>query len=319
MADDHHPIVAVTGARGLVGQAVVRQLETAGFLVRRLSRSRLPECGLPSAILPAFNAPDKGFEEALAGAAHVVHAAALTNADATAIEADFMNANARLTGRLATIAERIIPGRFVFVSSIRAVAGQGSGGPIRASTTPAPSCPYGRSKRAGEIAASEIFASSARRLTILRPAPVYGPGMKGNLGRLLRLARTPYPLPLADFANRRSLLDVEALARAIVHAVSAATPIGGAYVVSDREPVTIPQIVAAFRSGMGRRPGLFYLPRPLLEGIASLSAQRQALQGIFAEEICDPSALEDTGWIATENSVSGLVALARPPVDGAKP
>jgi hypothetical protein len=40
---------------------------------------------------------------------------------------------------------------------------------------------------------------------------------------------------------------------------------------------------------------------------------------MFAEEICDPSALEDTGWIATENSVSGLMALARPPLNGAEP
>jgi UDP-glucose 4-epimerase len=142
--------------------------------------------------------------------------------------------------------------------------------------------------------------------------------MKGNLGRLLRLAGMPYPLPLAGLANRRSLLDVEALGRAIIHALANTTPVSGAYIVSDREPVTIPQIMAALRSGMGRPPGLFYLPRPLLEGIASFSRQRQALRGMYAGEICDPSALEDTGWIATENSINGLMALARTPLDGAR-
>jgi UDP-glucose 4-epimerase len=317
-AADRHPLVAVTGARGLVGDAVTRQLGEAGFAVRRLSRSRLPEGELPSAFLPPFDAPNEAFEKVLAGAAHVVHAAALTNADPTASEDDFMNANARLTGRLAAATHRVVPGRFILISSIRAVAGQGFTGSIGASTTPAPSCPYGRSKRAGEIAASEMFGNSANRLTILRPAPVYGPGMKGNLGRLLRLARMRCPLPIAGLTSLRSLVDVEALARAVIHAVSAPAPIGGTYVVSDREPVTIPQIMAAFRSGMGRPPGLFYLPRPLLEGIASFSRQRQALRGMYAGEICDPSALEDTGWIATENSINGLMALARTPLDGAR-
>jgi UDP-glucose 4-epimerase len=319
MADRAGAIVAVTGPRGLVGEAVVRQLAESGFQVRRLSRVRLADSGTASAILPSFDAPETAFDDALAGVSHVVHAAALTNADATASETDFMNANARLTERLAMVAKRITPGRFVFVSSIRAVAGTDFQGTIGVSTEPAPTGAYGRSKRAAEIAAAETFAAETHRLTILRPAPVYGRGMKGNLGRLLRLARAPYPLPLAGLTNRRSLLDVEALARAIVHAVSAPGPIGGAYVVSDRKPVTIPQIVSAFRGGIGRKAGLFYLPPALLEGLALLSGQQQAARGIFADEICDPSALEATGWTATENSTDGLTALARPPQDGATP
>jgi UDP-glucose 4-epimerase len=141
--------------------------------------------------------------------------------------------------------------------------------------------------------------------------------MKGNLGRLLRLAGTPYPLPLAGLRSRRSLLDVEALGRAVIHMLTADEPVDGAYAVSDKEPVTVAEIVAAFRAGMGRPPGLFSLPPALLEGIASLAGQRQALQGIFAEEICDPSALEDTGWVATGSSIEGLAALGRQPTDGA--
>jgi UDP-glucose 4-epimerase len=319
MADNRDPLVAVTGARGLVGKAVVRQLGESGFSVRRLSRGPLPEDGSRSAILPPFDASDGDFDKALAGTTHVVHAAALNSGDAKADEADFMNANARLTERLARAAERVAPGRFVLISSIRAVAGKDFRGTIGASTKPMASDAYGRSKLAAEIAAAEMFADAAHRLTVIRPAPVYGRGMKGNLGRLLRLADAPYPLPLAGLTNRRSVLDVEALARAIVHVISAPAPISGAYIASDGEPVTIPQLVTAFRGGMGRRPGLFYLPPVLLEGFALFSGQQQRARGIFTDEICDPSALEDTGWIAAENSVGGLMALARPPLDGAKP
>jgi UDP-glucose 4-epimerase len=311
------PVVAVTGAGGLVGGVTVQALAESGFAVRRLSRNVATSGDPSTALLPAFDAPDGAFDAALAGATHVVHAAGLTNALADTSETDFLNANARLTKKLARAARRGTPGRFVFISSIRAVAGQRFGGIINQETEPAPDSAYGRSKRQGELAAAEAFGGTPHRLTILRPAPVYGRGMKGNLGRLLRLARTPYPLPLGGLANRRSLLDAEALARAMVHVLTIPTAIGGAFVVSDKEPVTIAEIVGAFRTGMGRPPGLFPMPSPLLEGIAAIAGQRQAVRGMFAEEICDPSALEATGWIATRSSIDGLVALARPLRDGA--
>jgi UDP-glucose 4-epimerase len=311
------PVVAVTGAGGLVGAVTVRALAGSGFEVRRLSRSVAAPNDPSAALLPPFDAADEAFDAALAGATHVVHAAGLTNARADTSETDFTNANEGLTERLARAARRVTPGRFVFISSIRAVAEQGFDGVINETTEPAPCSAYGRSKRQGELAAVEAFDHTPHRLTILRPAPVYGFGMKGNLDRLLRLARTPYPLPLGGLANRRSLLDAEALARAVAHVLTIPTAIGGAYIVSDKESVTIAQIITAFRAGMGRPAGLFSVPPLLLEGIAALAGRRRALRGMFAEEICDPSALERTGWIATRSSIGGLVALARPLRDGA--
>jgi UDP-glucose 4-epimerase len=317
MTGGSRPLVALTGAGGMVGATLLRTLGESGFAVRRLSRRVGPSSDPEAAVLPPPDAHESAFDEAVAGAAHVVHAAGLTNADAGTSEAEFLEANVYLTDRLARAARRATPGHFVFISSIRAVAGQGFAGVIGRKTEPSPACAYGRSKRQGELAATEAFGGAAHRLSILRPAPVYGRGMKGNLNRLLGLARTPYPLPLGGLSNRRSLLDVEALARAVLHALTSSA--AGAYVVSDREPVTIGEIVTAFRAGMGRPPGLFSVPSPLLEGIAAIAGRRQASRGIFAEEICDPSALEGTGWIATRSSIDGLAALARPPQAGAKP
>ena len=221
MADGNRAVVAVTGAGGLVGATVVRMLGESGFAVRRLSRGAPPPNRSWLAGLPPFDAPDVAFEEILANATHVVHAAGLTNADPDTTESDFLNANAYLTEKLARAAQRVTSGRFLFISSIRAVAGQDFEDVIDRATEPAPGCAYGRSKRQGELAAAEAFGGAAHRLTVLRPAPVYGRGMKGNLGKLLRLAGTPYPLPLGGLSNRRSLLDVEALGRAVIHALTA--------------------------------------------------------------------------------------------------
>jgi UDP-glucose 4-epimerase len=318
MNKDDRPVVAVTGAGGLVGSAIVNALGESAFAVRRLSRGTAAAGNPQVALLPPFDAPDPAFDKALAGATHVIHAAGLTNADPKTTETDFLNANARLTEKLARAARRVTPARFLFISSIRAVAGQGSDQVIDGSWEPAPACAYGRSKRQGELAASEAFAGEPERICILRPAPVYGRGMKGNLGRLLRLAEMPYPLPFRSLTNRRSLLDAEALARAVVHALTSPAVAGGSYIVSDGEPSTIAEILAAFRSGMGRPAGLFPVPAAFLEGAAAIAGQRQALRGLFSSEICDPSALEATGWIATRSSIGGLMALARPLRHGAK-
>ena len=51
--------------------------------------------------------------------------------------------------------------------------------------------------------------------TVLRPAVVYGKGVKGNIAALATLARTPMPLPFAGLDNRRSLLALDNLASAV--------------------------------------------------------------------------------------------------------
>jgi UDP-glucose 4-epimerase len=49
----------------------------------------------------------------------------------------------------------------------------------------------------------------------LRAVLVYGPGVKGNMARLMRLARSPLPLPLGSLTAHRSLLALENLSAAI--------------------------------------------------------------------------------------------------------
>ncbi|TGR89979.1 NAD-dependent epimerase/dehydratase family protein, partial [Mesorhizobium sp. M2E.F.Ca.ET.209.01.1.1] len=95
--------------------------------------------------------------------------------------------NATLTGRLAEAAATRTAGRFIYLSSIRAVVGPGFSGTIDEATPPAPQCAYGRSKREGEIEMLKAFAAAGRdSATALRLPPVYGEGMKGNLRGLMR-------------------------------------------------------------------------------------------------------------------------------------
>lgn len=305
-------LVAVTGAGGFVGGRVVRRLRDAGFSVRAISRTagNREEC-VETATLPHPAASLDEFEHVLNGADHVVHGAGLTNASAETPESEFMQANAELTARFAEAAARAVEGRFLLLSSIRAVAGAGFDGILTPESPARPTCAYGRSKRAAELAALTHFPdSNASRLSILRLPPVYGAGMKGNLARMLHLADTPYPLPFGALRNRRSLLSVEALAAAVVDLLQMAQT-RQVYLAGDCDPVSTAEIFTAFRAGLSRRGRLLPVPAGLLKTAARLAGRGEDWQGLFAEQICDSSALAEDGWRRTENPLPGLTEAAR--------
>lgn len=310
------PLVALTGAGGFVGRAVAAKLQAQGFRVRALSSGRggpVPsglERGLERRLLPSFEAEAARFERLLEGATHLVHAGALNNADTRLGDAAYHGPNVVLTAKLAAAAARVLPGRTVFISSVRAVAGAQADGHLDARTVPAPADAYGRSKRGGELAALEAYGDRTD-LAILRLPAVYGQGMKGSLGMLLRLADTPLPLPLLGIAARRSLLGRGAAADAVAHLLGTSVLPEPILFACDREPATLGDIVAAFRDGLGRPRRLLSVSAGLLAGAARLARKEGAWRVLSASQTCDASPLEASGWQPAANSRAGLAEAAR--------
>ncbi len=296
----------MTGASGFVGRHVVRHLAGLGADIRPLSRIASAD---PSArVLPPPDAPADVFRRAVSGLDAVVHCAALNN-DGSPRRLDLFAANAGLTARIATAARDEGVGRFLYVSSIRAVAPAGATVAIGDDTPAVPGDDYGRSKREGEIAALDA-AAGAFRPVVLRLPPVYGHGMGGNLGLLLRLARLPLPLPLAGLGAPRSLVSGEAAGRAVGTLLAAARPARTTYVASDLAPATPAGIVRAFRRGYGLAPRLFAVHPVLLRAAAAMAGRGDAWAGLLAEQTCDPSSLVAEGWAPDADSLAGLEAVA---------
>ncbi len=145
----------------------------------------------------------------------------------------------------------------------------------------------------------------------LRLVLVYGAGVKGNMAELVRLARSPYPLPLGLLTARRSLLALDNLTAAIDTVLRAPQALRRPLIVADPEPLSVAQMIAAMRHGLGRRPGLMPVPPRLLEIALRAIGRGELYQRLAGALVADPAALLALGWRPTVATADGLATLAR--------
>lgn len=301
------PLIALTGATGFVGRFLVRDLTRRGFRVRALLRrpADLPP-ETQGAVVGDLARP-RHMAEALREVDAVIHSAGLAHAMSGTPEDDYRAANIEATRAMAQAAERAGVRRFVFLSSIRAQSGPAAPGVLTEADEPRPTDAYGRSK----LEAERCLAETGLDWAALRPVLVYGEGVKGNMAALLRLARSPYPLPLGALPGRRSLLALDNLGEAVEVVLRHEGRLARPFVVADPEPLTIPEIVAALREGLGRRPGLLPVPSGLLGAAMRLAGRGEAYERLAGSLVASPAALQALSWRPPVATRAGLAALAR--------
>jgi nucleoside-diphosphate-sugar epimerase len=301
------PLIAVTGATGFIGRRIVSELPKRSYRVRVLLRRHTDmDFDCASAVVGDLAHP-QNLSAALADVDAVVHSAGVAHAMSGVPEADYRLLNTEATVALARAAHRARVKRFVFLSSIRAQSGPSSPVVLSEQMPPAPTDAYGRSKLAAEQGLAEVGID----WTALRPVLVFGPGVRGNFARLIDIAKSPYPLPIGGLNARRSLLSVDSLVDAVDAVLRAPGELRRPLIVADAEPLTVGEMIAALRRGLGRGPHIMPVPAPLLH-LALKLASRQEWSGRLAESlVADASALTHIGWQPRSSTADDLTALMR--------
>lgn len=269
--------VAVTGANGFVGRHVLRHLQDRGHATRALVRSE-PD-GLAGEVMRIGDMRSEvDWGRVLAGCGTVVHLAARVHVMKD-LEADPLTSfrQINVSGTVAIARAAVASGvrRFIYMSSIK-VNGEGTkaGKPFTAASAPAPVDPYGVSKLEAELALASIARETGLEVAIVRPPLVYGPGVGGNMLRLMRLIMRGVPLPLRLVDNRRSLVGVTNLASLVEHAIRHPGAVGATLMASDGVDLSTAELCREIGLALGRSARLLPIPPLLLLGVAKISGMQ---------------------------------------------
>jgi UDP-glucose 4-epimerase len=253
-------VYLVTGASGFVGRALCRRLRGKGR-VRGLFRS--PAQGPWDEAVLADISTGAAPREAFDGVDTVFHLAAKTD-DGRVPPGDeglFHRVNTEGTARILDASAAAGVARFVFASSIKAM-GHSGGEPADETVSARPSTPYGKSKKAAE----DLVLADSRlpHACVVRATPVYGPGSKGNVSRMIRaMARGVFPAP-PDTRNARSMIHVDDLARALDLCADHEAAAGRLFIVSDGRVYSTRQIYEWVRASMGKGQPVWSVPASVL-------------------------------------------------------
>ena len=304
--------ILVTGSNGFIGRHLVPALLQLGHhLVLPLR---------PEAVLPAIavshsdqilrlDVPDLArtdYVRLCKDVDAVVHLAAIAHTRSGQSADIYDSINHRLPVSLGLAAASCGVKRFVFMSSIRAQTGLSSDHILTEQDPPLPIDDYGRSKLAAEL---ELFCLTGIDVVALRPAVVYGEGVKGNVGLLRSALKRGIPLPIAGITAKRSYVSIHRLISAVLFVLENPVPLSGPFIVADPEPQTLVdfahQLVKdefADRQPYGRilgmraiKPRLFFVPEVLLRRMICLVVP-EFWQRLGGNQLVSSQRLRQAGW-----------------------
>ena len=287
----------VTGSTGFIGNRLLGLLKTINCDVRLLARSKVDNyetvvCNLRQDRMPkhAFESIDTVFH--LAGFAHDMQ-------DPSKVKNLYRAVNVEATVELAKLAAESGVKRFVFVSSVKAGGLPLSEHCASESDQGDPEGVYGKSKREVELKLLKIGKESGMHISIIRPSLVYGPGVKGNLQLMLSsIARGWFP-PLPETGNRRSMIHVDDLVRAIFLVAEDDRANGEIFIATDGKPYSSREIYSSMCNIAGRPVPKWSVPIFLFNMIAIISLKiRYKVDKLLGDECYSSKGLEALGFKA---------------------
>jgi len=245
--------IQITGSSGFVGQNLQKYLSDRHDEVKGLSLRNMNW----------RNHMDEDVIVNLVGKAH--------DHNETATEQDYYNVNVELVKEIFQAFLGSSATLLIHISSLAAVEEFKATEPLTESNDCRPVSLYGKSKREAEEWLMKQELPEHKKLIILRPPMIHGPGDKGNLGLLYKLISKGIPYPLASFDNQRSFISIDNFCYFIEQIIQRRDNLAsGIYHVADNEWISTKQIIGIIKEVTNKKVPDLSLPKFLVKGIAKV-------------------------------------------------
>ncbi|VAX13207.1 UDP-glucose 4-epimerase [hydrothermal vent metagenome] len=276
--------ILVTGSNGFVGQRLLSTLLQQGYKVNCAQRNSLTNKekrpGCEYYVVGDFS-ENPVWDEALDKVDCVVHLAArvhvMQETETDPLTA-FRKTNVEASLKLARAAVKKKVRCFVYISTIKVNGEQTENRAFTEEDALNPLDPYARSKLEAEQGLMALGKETGMEVVIIRPVLVYGPGVKGNVLRLLQLIEKGMPLPFKGINNRRSLLALDNLVDLIILCSRHPAAVNQVFLATDGNDISTERLVKLCADSMHRRLILFGVPIFLRRILSRLSSRFRKLE-----------------------------------------
>lgn len=157
--------------------------------------------------------------------------------------------------------------KFIFFSSVKAIADSVKGSSLTEDEQPNPQTPYGKSKFQAEQYILEQPLQPGKKVYILRPCMIHGPGNKGNLNLLYKITQKGLPWPLGAFENSRSFTSMQNLLFVIQELIEKDIE-SGTYQIADDETLSTNDLIHLMSDSLHRKAKIWNISPNMIKLIA---------------------------------------------------
>ncbi len=254
--------ILITGIQGFVGSNLVVNLKGHHMLYGLDITSTQKEGVLNMFIWNELDIiPTVDLIIHLAGKAH--------DTNNTTSSQEYFDINVGLTQKIFAHFLKSSATKFIFISSVKAVADSVRGFQLTEETLPNPKTPYGKSKLEAEKYIISQPLPVEKKIYILRPCMIHGPGNKGNLNLLYKFVQKKIPWPLGAFENKRSFTSIDNLTY-IITQIAEKEIEPGIYQIADDETLSTNELIRLIALAQNRKPVIWKIPKKLICSLAKL-------------------------------------------------
>ena len=237
--------ILITGIHGFVGSSLVSVLKIQHFIY-----------GL-DIVSPDLEGVVKTFNwnemEKMPAVDVIIHLAGKAHDTKNITSQDeYFDINVGLTRKIFQYFLESSATKFIFFSSVKAITDRVYGNQLTEEEIPNPQTPYGKSKLEAEKYILKQQLSNAKKVFILRPCMIHGPGNKGNLNLLYKLVQKGIPWPLGAYNNKRSFSTMDNLSF-IIDQLIKKNIVPGIYQVADDETLSTNDLIHLIADSLHRK------------------------------------------------------------------